>query len=229
MENENEFEDAFNGKSEDAAPAAEQGADSAPAAESAPAPAAAPDSSSEPGYGIDPRLHDQSEMYKAWIESETAAANAAQKPAEAEKSGQPEFKSFGEAFKWHRKNGDKVFEWKGKSFTTKLATEAAPKRAKAKPAAAKPAARNAADSVVRVKSDAAQVIPPAKDPVKVPEQDAAVFFDEAVRGKPAPIPQKPAEKPAPAEPAKHVPPFAQETKLARPYTGKDKGWQGGSN
>ena len=44
----------------------------------------------------------------------------------------PEFKTFGQAFKWHRQQaangGPKVFEWNGKKFTTQLKTEAAATR-----------------------------------------------------------------------------------------------------
>lgn len=66
-----------------------------------------------------------------------AAAKDAAKPAES----MPEFKTFGEAFKYHRKSGDKTFEWKGETFTTALKSErAAQPKAAAKPTPNKAAA-----------------------------------------------------------------------------------------
>lgn len=69
-----------------------------------------------------------------------AAADAAEKRVQAQPAA-PQFKTFGEAFKHHRKSGDKTFEWKGKTFTTALKSERAAKpKAAAKPTPNKAAA-----------------------------------------------------------------------------------------
>ena len=51
------------------------------------------------------------------------AAKDASKPSVTESA--PQFKTFGEAFKYHRGRGDKAFDWKGKQFTTALKSERA--------------------------------------------------------------------------------------------------------
>lgn len=69
-----------------------------------------------------------------------AAADAAEKRVQAQPAA-PQFKTFGEAFKHHRKSGDKTFEWKGETFTTALKSErAAQPKAAAKPTPNKAAA-----------------------------------------------------------------------------------------
>lgn len=78
-----------------------------------------------------------SDVYKRAFDQVAAASTA---NSVAAPSTQPAFKSFGEAFKHHRKSGAKTFEWKGKQFTTALKSEqpARPKpvRAQPRPAAA---------------------------------------------------------------------------------------------
>lgn len=74
------------------------------------------------------------------------AAKDAAKPAES----MPQFKTFGEAFKHHRKSGDKTFEWKGETFTTALRSErAAQPKATAKPTPNKAAPKQAEAAPVK--------------------------------------------------------------------------------
>jgi hypothetical protein len=58
------------------------------------------------------------------------------KPEAERPAPKHEPQSFSEAFAMHRKAGDKVFEWQGKSYNTKLASDK-PAAPKAKPAAVK--------------------------------------------------------------------------------------------
>lgn len=173
-----------------------------------------PDGASEKaGFGIDPRTQDESDMAAAFDEPKGNEVEAlAEAVASDAASAKPDFKSFGEAFKWHRKNGNKVFEWKGKSFNTQLRSEVKPK------VKAKPASKAGAEKVAKLD------LPAIKDPVKVPDQAPGfeLLFDEAT--KPARSKAlKPVEQPSKQE--GHVPPFAQDTKMARPYTGGANGWQ----
>ena len=99
------------------------------------------------------------------------AAKDAAKPAES----MPEFKTFGEAFKHHRKSGDKTFEWKGKTFTTALKSErAAQPKAAAKPTPNKAAAvadKPAAAVVVAAPAAPAQkAAAPAAAPTEKPKR-----------------------------------------------------------
>ena len=99
------------------------------------------------------------------------AAKDAAKPAES----MPEFKTFGEAFKYHRKSGDKTFEWKGKTFTTALKSErAAQPKAAAKPTPNKAAAvadKPAVAVVVAAPAAPAQkAAAPAAAPVEKPKR-----------------------------------------------------------
>lgn len=60
-----------------------------------------------------PELPDESQSSQAPVEMEAKAAEPAERPAVM-----PEFKTFGQAFKWHREQalkngGPKVFDWKG--------------------------------------------------------------------------------------------------------------------
>lgn len=73
-----------------------------------------------------------------------AAADAAEKRAQAQPDATPEFKTFGEAFKHYRAKGDKTFDWKGKQFTTALKSERAAQPKSAPKAAAKPTPKKAA-------------------------------------------------------------------------------------
>lgn len=111
-----------------------------------------------------------------------AAANAAEKrwaakdAAKPAAESMPEFKTFGEAFKHHRKSGDKTFEWKGKTFTTALKSERAaqPKAAAAKPTPNKAAAvadKPAVAVVVAAPAAPAQkAAAPAAAPVEKPKR-----------------------------------------------------------
>ena len=121
-------------------------------------------------YGIDPRQADAAAMAEAFDSPDVVvgkamtdkpiqgeALPAADAPAEspaapepaapvsqsAAEVAKPEFKTFGQAFKYHREQaangGPKVFEWNGKQFTTQLKSEVGsvakkPQAAKSKPA-----------------------------------------------------------------------------------------------
>lgn len=104
-----------------------------------------------------------------------AAVDAAEKRVQAQPAA-PQFKTFGEAFKHHRKSGDKTFEWKGKTFTTALKSE----RAAQPKAAAKPTPNKAA--AVADKPAVANVVATAADAAPAPKADA-------------PAPAAPTEKP----------------------------------
>lgn len=128
--------------------------------------------SEKAGFGIDPRTQDESDMAAAFDEPKGNEVEAlAEAVASDAASAKPDFKSFGEAFKWHRKNGDKVFEWKGKSFNTQLRSEVKPK------VKAKPASKAGAEKVAKLD------LPAIKDPVKVPDQAPGFefLFDEATK------------------------------------------------
>jgi hypothetical protein len=75
-----------------------------------------------PGPVPDPMGDDAAKLEEAFNE-EPGQADPAEMPKEEAK---PEFKSFAEAFRHHRANGDKVFEWKGKKYTTELKKAAKP-------------------------------------------------------------------------------------------------------
>ncbi len=104
-----------------------------------------------------------------------AAVDAAEKRVQAQPAA-PQFKTFGEAFKHHRKSGDKTFEWKGKTFTTALKSE----RAAQPKAAAKPTPNKAA--AVADKPAVASVVATADDAAPAPKAAA-------------PAPAAPTEKP----------------------------------
>lgn len=121
------------------------------------------------GYGIDPGKADADAMAQAFTEPDVAVGGPMQTeqieaevlpPAsgeagpepmaesqpeqgaapEAKTDSMPEFKTFGQAFKYHRaqamNGGPSTFEWKGKKFTTQLKSEV-PAKVKAAPAKAK--------------------------------------------------------------------------------------------
>lgn len=93
-----------------------------------------------------------------------AAADAAEKRAQAQPAA-PQFKTFGEAFKHHRKSGDKTFEWKGETFTTALKSEQASKpKAAAKPTPKKAAAVAEKPAVAVVVATPAAPAPKAAAP-----------------------------------------------------------------
>lgn len=125
------------------------------------------------GYGLDPRQADVNAMASAFdgaepvvggpmriakVESSPLPEASGEMPA-ADKSPEvaepsttpaaaeatPKFKTFGQAFKYHRaqaaNGGPSTFEWNGKKFTTQLKSEVAP--SKAKPAKNKAAAEAA--------------------------------------------------------------------------------------
>lgn len=73
-----------------------------------------------------------------YTDSETSTASA---PAETEAAPAPEYKSFKEAFAGNRKSGAKSFEYKGKKYTTDLASAKAP--------AAKPASESLSQGLGR--------------------------------------------------------------------------------
>ncbi|MFW9595413.1 MAG: hypothetical protein ACMV1D_07925 [Macromonas sp.] len=113
-----------------------------------------------------------------------AAADAAEKrwaAKDAAKTDAPQFKTFGEAFKHHRKSGDKTFEWKGETFTTVLRSERAAQPKSAPKAAAKPTPKKAA-AVAEKPAVAVVVATPA-----APAPKAAAPA--------APAPAAPTEKP----------------------------------
>ena len=97
-----------------------------------------------------------------------AAADAAEKRVQAQPAA-PQFKTFGEAFKHHRKSGDKTFEWKGKTFTTALKSErAAQPKAAAKPTPNKAAAVADKPAVANVVATAADAAPAPKAAAPAP-------------------------------------------------------------
>lgn len=97
-----------------------------------------------------------------------AAADAAEKRVQAQPAA-PQFKTFGEAFKHHRKSGDKTFEWKGKTFTTALKSERAAKpKAAAKPTPNKAAAVADKPAVANVVATAADAAPAPKAAAPAP-------------------------------------------------------------
>lgn len=127
---------------------------------------------SDEGYGLDPRQADVDAMASAFDGAEAVEpmsdmpdeAQSAQAPAEMsadvtsaapnvadsqpktaeQPTAAPEFKTFGQAFKYHRaqamNGGPGTFDWNGKKFTTQLKSEAKPVKSAAKPAKNKAAA-----------------------------------------------------------------------------------------
>ena len=128
------------------------------------------------GYGIDPGKADMDAMAKAFSEPEVEVGApikiekieaevlppasgesspdpvteaGTEKPAATEPKADatPEFKTFGQAFKYHRaqaqNGGPSTFEWNGKKFTTQLKSEVAAAKPAAKKSAAKPNAEAA--------------------------------------------------------------------------------------
>lgn len=121
------------------------------------------------------------------------AAKDAAKPAES----MPQFKTFGEAFKYHRAAGDKTFEWKGEQFTTALKSEqrAAPGKASHKPVAV-------GESVVKRQPPPAAPAPkPGRTPMKL--TDTAVDSTEMVNLPPQSVVRKKPQAAAPAVPEKN--------------------------
>lgn len=108
----------------------------------------------------------------AAAEKRWAAKDATKTVTTAE--SMPEFKTFGEAFKYHRGKGNKVFDWKGKQFTTELKSERAAKpKAAAKPARNKAAAvsdKPAVANVVAAPAAPAAPAPKAAAPAAAPAE-----------------------------------------------------------
>ena len=98
----------------------------------------------------------------------------------------PAFKTFGQAFKWHREQatngGPKVFEWNGKKFTTRLKTEAAATR----PAARSAGARTPVSATSRTTPAMTKLAPAA-----VPATAAPVAMQFKPAQTPAAAPDKP--------------------------------------
>lgn len=88
----------------------------------------------------------------------------------------PEFKSFGQAFKYHRaqavNGGPKVFEWNGKRFTTQLKSEVGSRRS---PATAAPPASPSRAAQPKIQAAAASTptaTPPQAMPASAPSASA---------------------------------------------------------
>ena len=97
------------------------------------------------------------------------AAKDASKPSVTESA--PQFKTFGEAFKYHRGKGNKVFDWKGKQFMTELKSERAAKpKAAAKPARNKAAVVSDKPAVAVVVAAPAAPAPKAAAPAAAPAE-----------------------------------------------------------
>ena len=108
-----------------------------------------------------------------------AAADAAEKRWAAKDAtktvttaeSMPDFKTFGEAFKYHRGKDNKVFDWKGKTFTTALKSERAAKpKAAAKPARNKAAVVSDKPAVAVVVAAPAAPAPKAAAPAAAPSE-----------------------------------------------------------
>lgn len=105
----------------------------------------------------------------AAAEKRWAAKDATKTVTTAE--SMPEFKTFGEAFKYHRGKGNKVFDWKGKTFTTALKSERAAKpKAAAKPARNKAAVVSDKPAVAVVVAAPAAPAPKAAAPAAAPAE-----------------------------------------------------------
>lgn len=136
-----------------------------------------------------------------------AAADAAEKRVQAQPAA-PQFKTFGEAFKHHRKSGDKTFEWKGTQFTTALKSE---QRAAPGKASHKPVAVAVGESVVKRQPPPAAPAPkPGRAPMKL--TDTAVDSTEMVNLPPQSVVRKKPQAAAPAVPEKN-PAAAPQKKL----------------
>lgn len=87
----------------------------------------------------------------------------------------PQFKTFGQAFKWHREQaangGPSTFDWNGKKFTTQLKSEAAAKPAKSKAAA-------------EAKKFESEFVNRDKPPANPVDRSKTLAFREAVNSQP---------------------------------------------
>ncbi len=202
----------------------------------------AEDAGKPEGYGLDPRQAEMEAMASTFNGAEAAAtdgqaplnmpdeAQSSQAPAEmelaaadtvqateqpaADAAAAPEFKTFGQAFKWHRaqaaNGGLSTFEWNGKKFTTQLKSEVAPGKAKpVKSKAAAEAAKFESEFINRDKPPAKPIDrsktlavkeAAASQPLNLDVDPAAMkSIDEIAAGVARASANKPA-KPAPATP-----------------------------
>ena len=172
---------------------------------------------SDAGYGLDPRQAEVDNMASAFDGAEVTVGEpmnvakidaaalpepsgdmpAADKVAEAQEPSAtraaavaeaPQFKTFGQAFKWHREQaangGPSTFDWNGKKFTTQLKSEAKPGKAVAKPVKNRAAAEAAKFESEFVNRDA----PPAK-PI---DRSKTLAFREAAASQPLNLDADPA-------------------------------------
>lgn len=166
----------------------------------------------ETGYGLNPAQAESDAMASAFNGTDTGApmsdmpdeAQSSQAPAEAISSAAdaqpaaakqpiektaattPEFKTFGQAFKYHRaqaaNGGPDTFEWNGKKFTTQLKSEAAPGKAK-------PAQNKAAAEAAKFRSE---FVNRDKPPAKPIDRTKTLAFREAVNSQPLNLDANPA-------------------------------------
>lgn len=115
----------------------------------------------------DPMVESQPEQ------TEQPATSEAQAP-----EAKPEFKTFGQAFKYHRaqamNGGPSTFEWNGKKFTTQLKSEVAPGKAK-------PAKNKAAAEAAKFESEFINRDKPPANPV---DRSKTLAFRDAVNSQP---------------------------------------------
>jgi len=187
------------------------------------------------GYGIDPRQADADEMAAAFnaadvsigapmptreIEANELPPASGDTPATsaepvteiqvtektADPKAPPEFKTFGQAFKWHREQavkhgGPKVFEWNGQKKTTLLKSEweamQAARKAKANPAAiasvtSKPPASTSGVATPAGKTGALVTSLAAGKAPSAIDRSKTLAFKEAVGTPSSPAPYSPA-------------------------------------
>ena len=125
-------------------------------------------------------MPDEAQSSQAPAEMEPAAAapeQTTEQPATAAAAA-PEFKTFGQAFKWHRaqaaNGGPSTFEWNGKKFTTQLKSEVAPGKAK-------PAKNKAVAEAAKFESEFVNRDKPPANPV---DRSKTLAFRDAVNSQP---------------------------------------------
>ena len=164
---------------------------------------------SDAGYGLDPRQAEVDNMASAFDGAEATVGepmNSAKIDAAAlpEPSGDipvadkvteaqepsatqaaavaeaPQFKTFGQAFKWHREQaangGPSTFDWNGKKFTTQLKSEAKPVKS-----AAKPTKNKAATEAEKFEREFVNRDKPPANPI---DRSKTLAFREAAAGQP---------------------------------------------
>lgn len=99
----------------------------------------------------------------------------------------PQFKTFGQAFKWHREQaangGPSTFDWNGKKFTTQLKSEVKPAGATPKPAKTKAATE--AEKFER------EFVSRDQPPTKPIDRSKTLAFREAAASQPANLNEDP--------------------------------------